>query len=194
MSYIIALTYITYMKTFLVFAWEIFKIFVVSLAIIIPIRYFLIQPFFVQGASMEPNYEDGEYLIIDEITYRFREPERGEVIIFKYPQNPSEFFIKRIIGLPGETVKINDNQITIEKKDGNQGFILDESSYLKNVPSMGQEILVLKEDEYFVLGDNRSASFDSRRWGALPREDIIGKVWIKAWPISQAGLAQVPDY
>lgn len=194
MSYIIFNVYKTYMRTFFVFAWEIFKIFVVSLAIIIPIRYFLIQPFFVQGASMEPNYEDGQYLIIDEITYRFREPERGEVIVFKYPQNPSEFFIKRIIGLPGETLKISGSQIIIENESNPDGFILDESSYLKNIPNMGQETLILKNDEYFVLGDNRSASFDSRRWGALPKRDIIGKVWIKAWPISQAGIAEAPDY
>lgn len=182
------------MKSFLVLAWEIFKIFVVSLAIIIPIRYFLIQPFFVQGASMEPNYEDGEYLIIDEISYRLREPFRGEVIVFKYPQNPSEFFIKRIIGLPGETIKIQNSAVIIENKANPQGFVLDESSYLKNVPAMGQEAITLKEGEFFVLGDNRSASFDSRRWGALPRSDIIGKVWIKAWPVSQAGLAETPGY
>jgi signal peptidase I len=182
------------MKSFLVLAWEVFKIFIISLAIIIPIRYFLIQPFFVQGASMEPNYQDGEYLIIDEISYRFRLPERGEVLVFKYPQNPSEFFIKRIIGLPGETVKINGNQIIIENKTNPNGFILDESSYLKTVPSMGQETVTLKPDEYYVLGDNRAASFDSRRWGSLPKDDIVGKVWIKAWPISQAGLAQTPSY
>jgi len=182
------------MKSFLVLAWEIFKIFVVSLAIIIPIRYFLIQPFFVQGASMEPNYEDGEYLIIDEISYRLREAERGEVIVFKYPQNPSEFFIKRIIGLPGETIKIQNSTIVIENKTNPLGFVLDESSYLKNVPSMGQQAVTLGEDEFFVLGDNRSASFDSRRWGSLPRNDIIGKVWIKAWPIAQAGLAKTPAY
>jgi len=182
------------MKSFLTLAWEIFKIFVVSLAIIIPIRYFLIQPFFVQGASMETNYQDGEYLIIDEISYRFREPERGEVIVFKYPQNPSEFFIKRIIGLPGETVKIQNSTIIIENKANPQGFVLDESSYLKNIPSMGQETITLKEDEFFVLGDNRAASFDSRRWGPLPRNNIVGRVWIKAWPISQAGIAHVPAY
>jgi len=182
------------MKSFLVLAWEIFKIFVVSLAIIIPIRYFLIQPFFVQGASMEPNYEDGEYLIIDEISYRFREPERGEVIVFKYSQNPSEFFIKRIIGLPGETIKIQNSAIIIENKANPRGFVLDESSYLKNVPAMGQQTTTLKEDEFFVLGDNRAASFDSRRWGVLPRSDIIGKVWIRAWPVSQAGLAKTPEY
>jgi len=143
---------------------------------------------------METNYQDGEYLIVDEISYRFREPERGEVIVFKYPQNPSEFFIKRIIGLPGETIKIQNSVIIIENKKNPQGFILDESSYLKNIPSMGQEIVTLKQGEFFVLGDNRAASFDSRRWGPLPRNDIVGKVWIKAWPISRAGLAHAPNY
>ncbi|OIO48260.1 MAG: signal peptidase I [Parcubacteria group bacterium CG1_02_40_82] len=182
------------MKSFLILVWEIFKILVVSLAIIIPIRYFLIQPFFVQGASMEPNYQDGEYLIIDEVSYRLGEPLRGEVVVFKYPQNPSEFFIKRIIGLPGETIKIDDIKIIIENKANPEGFVLDESSYLKNVPPMGQETTTLKENEFFVLGDNRAASFDSRRWGPLPRNNIVGRVWVKAWPISQAGIAHAPNY
>ena len=182
------------MKSFLILVWEIFKILVVSLAFIIPIRYFLIQPFFVQGASMEPNYQDGEYLIIDEVSYRLGEPLRGEVVVFKYPQNPSEFFIKRIIGLPGETIKIDDIKIIIENKANPEGFVLDESSYLKNVPPMGQETTTLKENEFFVLGDNRAASFDSRRWGPLPRNNIVGRVWVKAWPISQAGKAHAPNY
>jgi len=182
------------MKSFLILVWEIFKILVVSLAIIIPIRYFLIQPFFVQGASMEPNYQDGEYLIIDEVSYRLGEPLRGEVVVFKYPQNPSEFFIKRIIGLPGETIKIDDIKIIIENKANPEGFVLDESSYLKNVPPMGQETTTLKENEFFVLGDNRAASFDSRRWGPLPRNNIVGRVWGKARPISQAGIAHAPNY
>ena len=84
------------------FFFELVKIIVISLVIIIPVRYFLIQPFYVKGASMEPNFYDHEYLIIDEITYRFRDPERGEIIVFRYPRNPQEYFIKRIIGLPGD--------------------------------------------------------------------------------------------
>src|SRR3989344_1293745 len=87
-----------------IFFWEIFKVVVISLVIIIPIRYFLIKPFYVKGASMEPNFHDYEYLIIDEISYRFNQPARGEVVVFKYPFDQSQFFIKRIIGMPGETV------------------------------------------------------------------------------------------
>ena len=176
------------------FAWEIFKILVISLVIIIPIRYFLIQPFFVKGASMEPTYEDGEYLVIDEASYRFREPARGEVVVFRYPLDTKEFFIKRIIGLPGETITINGTEVTIRNKENPQGFILDESRYLKNVPPMGQSEVILKDGEYFVLGDNRSASFDSRRWGSVPRQDIIGRVWLRAWPVSRAGIMTVPAY
>ena len=182
------------MKSFLTLAWEIFKIFIISLAIIIPIRYFLIQPFFVKGASMEPNYEDGEYLVIDELSYRFREPQRGEVIVFRYPANPKEFFIKRIIGLPGETIKFENNKIIIQNTVHPDGFILNESTYLKNIPPLGEQTFILKSNEFFVLGDNRGASFDSRRWGPLPRENIVGKVWLRAWPVTRAKVMEAPVY
>lgn len=171
------------------FIWEIAKIVIISLAIIIPIRYFLFQPFFVRGASMEPNFEDGEYLIIDEISYRFNDPQRGDVIIFKYPNNPSQYYIKRIIGLPEETVKIEDGNVIIFNKKNLSGFILEESIYLEEdifVP--GNMETKLDENDYFVLGDNRQASSDSRRWGPVPRHYIIGRAWIRAWPFNRLGL------
>ena len=115
------------------FIWETIKVIVISLAIIIPIRYFLIQPFYVKGASMEPNFHDHEYLIIDEISYRLNDPQRGDVVVFRYPNEPSQYFIKRIIGLPGETVQVEDGQITIINNYMPQGFILNESSYLPNI-------------------------------------------------------------
>lgn len=182
------------MRPFLIFLWEIFKIVMVAAAIIVPIRYFLFQPFFVNGASMEPNFEDGEYLIIDEISYRIHEPSRGEVIIFRFPGNRSQFYIKRIIGLPGETIEINGSQITVKNKANPQGFVLEESSYLKNVPNMGQEKITLGENNFFVMGDNRTASYDSRRWGPLSRQDIIGRAWLRAWPINRAQAIEVPVY
>ncbi len=182
------------MKSFLTLVWEIFKIFIISLAIIIPIRYFLIQPFFVKGASMEPNYEDGEYLIIDELSYRFREPQRGEVVVFRYPADPKEFFIKRIIGLPGETIEFENDKIIIQNNAHPDGFALDESGYLKSIPLMGDQRIVLGDNEFFVLGDNRGASFDSRRWGSVPRVNIIGKVWLRAWPVSRADVMEAPAY
>jgi len=175
-------------KYWLDFVWEIAKIVIISLAIIIPIRYFLIQPFFVQGASMEPNFEDGDYLIVDEISYRLDSPQRGDVVIFRYPLDQSEFFIKRIIGLPGETVKISEGRVYIYNQENPQGQILDESQYLPDAYTAGDMEVVLKNGEYFVLGDNRGSSSDSRRWGVLPRDLIIGKAWIRAWPIDRVKI------
>jgi len=177
-------------KYWLDFIWEIAKIVIISLAIIIPIRYFLIQPFFVQGASMEPNFEDGDYLIVDEISYRFEAPQRGDVIIFRYPLDQSEFFIKRVIGLPGETIKIQDGRVFVYNQENPQGMILNESQYLPDAYTAGDMEVTLNPGEYFVLGDNRGSSSDSRRWGVLPRGLIIGKAWIRAWPVSRIKLIE----
>ncbi|MBU4142920.1 signal peptidase I [Patescibacteria group bacterium] len=183
------------MKSLLSFVWEIVKITVITLAIIIPVRYFLMQPFFVKGASMEPNFEDGQYLVIDELSYRFRNPERGEVVVFRYPPDPSQFYIKRVIGLPGETVEIADNRVKIYNSEHSLGFILDENNYLPPViPTAGGEKQKLGPEEYFVMGDNRQASFDSRRWGVLPRANITGRVWLRAWPLPAAHIFSAPEY
>jgi len=183
------------MKSVLTFVWEIIKITVITLAIIIPVRYFLMQPFFVKGASMEPNFDDGQYLIIDEVSYRWRIPERGEVIVFRYPADPGQFYIKRIIGLPGETVEVSNNQVEIFNAEHPLGFVLDESAYLPpGVPTTGELQQKLGPDEYFVLGDNRVASFDSRRWGLLPRSNIIGRVWLRAWPPQNVHVFGAPEY
>lgn len=181
------------MKNFFSYFAEIFKIIILALLIVVPIRYFVFQPFIVKGASMEPNFENNDYLIIDELTYRVREPERGEIVVFKYPLNPSQRFIKRIIGLPGETIEIKDNKITI--LDNDKSFILDESKYLPLTTATGGDIRVsLKGNEYFVLGDNRTASFDSRGWGQLPRNNIIGKVILRLWPTSDFTKFLQPEY
>lgn len=176
-------------KYWLNFVWEILKVVIISLAIIIPIRYFLIQPFFVKGASMDPNFYDGDYLIIDEISYRFNEPQRGDVVIFRYPLDPSQFFIKRIIGLPGETVEIIDGEIFIYSEDTpDKKILLDESEYLLDAYTSGNLKITLEQAEYFVLGDNRLASSDSRKWGELGRKYITGRAWIRAWPFDRAGI------
>jgi len=175
------------MKRIFSFVWETAKIVLIALVIIIPIRYYLIQPFFVRGASMEPNFSNGQYLVIDELSYRFEDPARGDVIVFKYPLNPSQYFIKRIIGLPGEEVKIRDGQVFIYDVDFAQEVTLDESSYLSGETfTLGQVNFSLGEREYFVLGDNRQSSSDSRRWGALPQDNIVGRVWLRAWPFNLA--------
>jgi len=172
------------------FAWEVAKIVIISLAIIIPIRYFVFQPFFVRGASMEPSFENGEYLIINEIGYRFHEPQRGDVIIFKYPRDPSQYYIKRVIGLPGEIVKIENGKVIIFDKKNPSSFVLDETAYLEETNSFtsGNLEINLDENDYFVLGDNRQFSSDSRVWGVVPRHYIIGRAWIRAWPFGRLGI------
>lgn len=177
-------------KVFFDFFKEIIKVIAVSAIIVIPIRYFLIQPFFVNGASMAPEFHDGEYLIVDEFSYRNNAPQRGDVIVFRYPKNPSQFYIKRIIGLPGETIQIKNEQVIIYDKNKRLhpwGLALDETGYLqKGEITKGNIDLELGDNEYFVLGDNRQASSDSRYWGALDEKFIIGKVWLRAWPFNEA--------
>src|SRR3989338_7579978 len=174
------------------FVGEIFHIVIISLAIIVPIRYFLIQPFYVKGASMEPNFYDHEYLIIDELSYRFREPARGDVVVFRYPRDPSQFFIKRVIGLPGETVDLKDGIIVVRNDAHPDGFRLDEP-YLNEVTA-GRKNVTLGEGQYFIMGDNRDESLDSRGFGPIHREAIIGRVWFRGLPVSRLGLLETPFY
>jgi signal peptidase I len=174
---------------------EFVQIAVISAAIIIPIRYFLVQPFYVKGASMEPNFYDHEYLIIDEIGYRFEEPQRGEIIVFRYPNDPSEFFIKRIIGLPGETVEVLDNKVVIYNTEYPNGFVLDESEYLSpTTETTGRKRTTLNSGEYFVLGDHREASMDSRAFGPIDRSKIIGRVWFRGLPLDRITTFDIPEY
>ncbi len=171
------------------FFWEVIKMVVLSLAIIVPIRYFLVQPFFVKGASMEDDFRNGDYVLIDELSYRFRSPQRGEVIVFRFPQDPGQFFIKRIIGLPGEIVQIRNNEIIVINKEYSEGFILDESAYLdKGQITTGDFKINVDANEYFVLGDNRLHSSDSRIWGAVNKSLISGRVFLRAWPFSDVGI------
>ncbi|MBI4101425.1 MAG: signal peptidase I [Candidatus Nealsonbacteria bacterium] len=182
------------MKPFFSFVWETSKIIIIALLIVIPVRTFVFQPFFVKGQSMEPNFENGDYLIIDELSYRFRDPQRGEVVVFKYPNNPSQRYIKRIIGLPGETVEVNEGNVKVLSAQGKQ-IELDESTYLSgNVFTPGSARISLNQDQFFVLGDNRVASSDSRSWGPLPRVDIIGRVVIRAWPFAALAKFGAPAY
>lgn len=168
------------------FFWELLKAFILAMVIIVPIRYFIVQPFFVRGASMEPNFHDGEYLVVDQLSYRFREPKRGEVIVFRYPQDHSQFFIKRIAGLPGDDVQVVDGHVVIRNSSYPTGVQLDEGQYLSpDVRTGGQMDVHLGDNEYFVLGDNRPASSDSRSWGVVNRDEIIGRTWIRAWPLDR---------
>ncbi len=166
------------MNKFLQIVWELVKIGAIALLIVIPIRQFVFQPFIVRGASMEPNFEDFDYLIINEISYRFDDPDRGDVVIFDSPMNSSQRFIKRIIGLPGETVTIQSGEIAI--KTESKTITLNEDMYLPtSTVTSNSGPTVLGEDEYFVMGDNRQYSYDSRIFGAVKRNTIIGKVALR---------------
>jgi len=140
---------------------------------------------------MHPSFESGDYLIINEIGYRINEPQRGDVIVFRPPQNSGQFYIKRIIGLPGEVVKIEDGKVFFGKDEASLEQV--EEKYIQGRTS-GSTTLSLREDEYFVLGDNRSASSDSRNWGALKRANIVGKAWIRAWPVQDLEVIERPMY
>ncbi len=172
-----------------VMLWEVVKVVAISLAIIIPVRYFLLQPFYVKGASMEPNYEDHEYLLIDELSFRFREPKRGEVVVFKYPNDPSQYFIKRVIGLPGDGVDVREDGVYV---NGNK---LDEGAYLSPTLAIGNTAsTVVPSGSYFLMGDNRPASLDSRVFGPVQRSFIVGKTWIRAWPFNRLSHFVAPSY
>jgi signal peptidase I len=179
-------------KKAVAFVVEVLKIAVIAAVIVIPIRYYLFQPFFVRGESMDPNFANGDYLIIDEISYRLRAPERGEVIVFKYPFDTTQRFIKRVIGLPGETVEIKDGKITIY--NGYSSFVLNESEYNIGNFDGGNVTITLKGNEYFVMGDNRDFSFDSRRFGPVSKDDIIGRVAVRAWPFDSLTAFMAPSY
>lgn len=186
----------SFWKSALSFSLEILKTVIISLAIILPIRYFIIQPFMVDGASMEPNFHDKQYLVIDEISYRFNDPDRGQVVVFKNPQNAKEYYIKRIIALPGETITIKNSEIYIKEVNKKEFVKISELDYLsEDVKTFGNiDGLKLKDDEFFVLGDNRKNSKDSRNLGPIKRELITGKVWVRGFPFKEATIFNFSKY
>lgn len=176
------------------FIFDFLKVFIVAVAIIIPIRWFLFQPFVVTGDSMEPNYQNGNYLIVDEISYRLRPPARGEVIVLRFPNDPSQFFIKRIVGLPGERIVIENGRVRIVSEQNSQGAVLNESYLTSNNITYGNIDRVLQDDEYFVLGDNRLSSSDSRIWGVLKRKYVVGRAYLRVFPVSDFEIFNTPAY
>jgi len=166
--------------------WDLVKFAFLALLIVVPVRAFIAQPFIVSGSSMVPTFENSDYLIVDEISYRLNEPERGDVVVFKWPRDTSKYFIKRIIGLPGETVKIKGNTVTIKNESHPDGFTLTEP-YVENKSDNTLEV-TLPEDQYFVMGDNRSGSSDSRAWGNLPKNLLVGKAFLRLFPVNHIGI------
>jgi signal peptidase I len=148
---------------------------------------FTLQSFRVEGASMEDSFHNGEYLLVNKLSYHFHSPQRGDVIVFHYPLDPSRLYIKRVIGLPGERVEIDGDNIYIDGK-----LLQEKPSRGPMGPPYKNCSLTVPSDEYFVLGDNRAHSDDSRTWGTVPRANIIGKTLLTYWPLSEWGLS--PEY
>lgn len=170
---------------------EVFQTVAIAVIAVFIVRTFIAQPFLVSGASMEPTFSNGDYLLVDEVTYRFREPVRGEVVVFRYPGDDRSFYIKRIIGLPGERVTIVNGTVTVAR--GDERITLPEP-YAAVAPGAGNVEVTLREGEYYVLGDNRGFSFDSRSWGPLARDHIVGVVRMRLWPLDSALAFTAPSY
>ena len=171
------------------FVLEVLKIVLLAIIIVVPFRIYIAQPFIVSGASMDNTFVNGQYLIVDQLSYRFDEPKRGDVIIFRFPLEPSKFFIKRVIGLPHDTVILQGKTTTIVNKENPDGMILDEK-YLsqENVNNNPPTSTTLDDKEYFVMGDNRKESYDSRSWGVLNRKYIIGQAFVRLLPLTSFGI------
>jgi len=165
---------------------EIVTFIVLAVLIVVPIRVFIAQPFVVEGASMHPTFESGDYLIVDQLSYRFEDPKRGDVIVFRYPNKPSVFYIKRIVGLPGETVAVERGIVTITRTDGTTLTL--EETYVVAEDATYNQTTTLGPEQYFVMGDNRPKSSDSRSWGPLPKEDIMGRAFFRLLPPGDMGV------
>lgn len=182
------------MKSFLYALREIIEIVLVAVLVVFGVRSFLVQPFLVSGASMEPNFHGGDYILINELSYRFREPERGEVVVFRYPGDEKTFFIKRIVGLPGERVVVTGGKLYVYNKQHEEGILITEGYLPADLATVGERDVALGDNEFFVMGDNRDASFDSRQWGPLKRSEVVGSVWVRLWPLNQVMAFEKPIY
>jgi signal peptidase I len=182
------------MRKFFASLLEVIEIAVIAVAAVFIVRSFLVQPFLVSGTSMVPTFSNGDYVLTDELTYRIRPPERGEVVVFHDVSDYSTYLIKRVIGLPGERVVINNNTITIYNQQNPSGFVLDESYLPAGTITSGDENITLSSSSYFMMGDNRAVSYDSRSWGPLPKSDMVGLVRFRLWPFNAIQIFSDPQY
>lgn len=176
------------------FFLDIIETFVIALAMFVLMYLFLFQPHQVKGNSMYPNFHDQEYLLTDKITYRLSEPQRGDVIVFKAPMHEEYDYIKRIIGLPGDTIKVEDCHIFVNNQKLEENYLENDLCTSAGRTWQTDKEITLSKDEYFVAGDNRPYSSDSRDWGTVPEGNIVGKVWLRYWPLNRAGIIRSTEY
>ena len=169
---------------------SVFIVFVIGAVVLV--RIFIAQPFIVSGTSMFPTFQNANYLIVDELTYRFHQPQRGDVIIFHPPIDMKSYYIKRIIGLPGDTVTVKNGVVTVSNDSNPKGVVLSEPYITTDTLSENVSVKV-PDGNYFVMGDNRPASFDSRKWGLLPRANITGRAFIRLFPFSELNILPGAD-
>lgn len=175
--------------------WDFIEAIVFALAIFVVVYLFLFQPNQVKGSSMYPTFKDGEYIFTDKISYRMGLPNRGDVVVFKSPRNSDVDFIKRIIGLPGETVKINGGKVYVNDSPLNESGYLDSAVYTGPESFLTDNTpITIPSDKYFVMGDNRPHSSDSRDFGPVAPSEFVGKVFFRYWPLPALGKIERPNY
>jgi signal peptidase I len=182
------------MRNFFASFLEVLEIAVIAIAAVFVVRTYLVQPFLVSGTSMFPNFQNGDYVLVDELTYRIRPPERGEVVVFHDPQDFSTYFIKRVIGLPNEKINIASDTITVYNAAHPAGLILHEAYIPQGTLTSGSTTYMLSSSTYLMLGDNRPFSYDSRSWGLLPAQNIVGLVRVRLWPLNAITAFSDPKY
>lgn len=166
------------------FFGEILESVAIAVILAVVIRFFLFQPFYIPSGSMEPTLKPGDRIIVNKLIYRYSQPKRGDIIVFKYPRDPQRDFIKRVVGLPGETIEIKDSIVYINNNEIPQPFLPPGLQFGSFGP------VEIPEGSYFMMGDNRNNSEDSRVWGTLPSENIVGKAMFIYWPLSRIGTVK----
>jgi signal peptidase I len=174
------------------FFLDILEVVVFAIAIFLFVYLLILRPHKIKGASMEPNYPDGEYLLTEKISYYRQNPQRGDVVVFKPPVTEDDEFIKRVIGVPGETISFQNGKVYVNNQELEESYI-DVPTYGSTFLSDGKEYTV-PEGQYFVLGDNRPHSSDSRVWGPITKDKVNGKAWLIYWPITKVGVVPGVSY
>ena len=164
---------------------------IIAIGVVLPFRMYVAEPYYVSGESMDPTFKTGDYLIVDKIPYKIEKLKRNSVVVFRFPKDTSKNFIKRIIGLPGDTVNIEDDNITIINKENQENFKLDQSYVVHK--SSGKFNITLGSDEYYVLGDNRAESFDSRSWGPVKKKYLLGRPILRLLPLNKIEITPGND-